>query len=250
MTTIDLNCDVGEGAGYDAEILEHVSSASIACGGHAGDAATMRATVTLAVARGVAVGAHPGMADPEGFGRRAVEVTPEEAYRLVREQVTALAEVATACGSTLSHVKPHGALYNLAATDAAVAEAVARAVHDLDARLVLFGLSGGCLLAAGERVGLRTASEVFADRGYRTDGTLVPRAAPGALVTDPAEAVRRTLRMARAGKVETVDGGEVEVRVDTICIHGDTPGVVYLAWSVHRALVSEGFAICPVRGAL
>lgn len=247
MASIDLNCDVGEGAAWDAQILESVSSANIACGVHAGDPATMRATVALAIARGVAVGAHPGLADPEGFGRRAVPVSPEEAYDLVSVQVAALAEVASASGTQLSHVKPHGALYNLAAIEVDVAEAVARAVYDLDTRLVLFGLSGSWLLTAGQRVGLKTASEVFADRGYLADGMLVPRAAPGALVTDLAEVVRRTVRMAREGKVETVDGGDIELRVDTICVHGDTPGAVDLARGVRLGLASNGFAIRSVR---
>ena len=246
MREIDLNCDVGEGFGADAEILEHVTSANVACGFHAGGPASMHATVTLAAARGVAVGVHPGLADPDGFGRRTARPTPEETYEIVVYQIGALGAFAAAAGIQLQHVKPHGALYNLAATDVRIAAAIARAVRDVDRRLVLFGLAGSRLIEAGVAEGLRTASEVFADRGYRPDGTLVPRGEPGALVTDPQEVVLRALRMAREGRVTAVNATALPVRADTICVHGDTPGAARLARALHDALIAEGLTLRAV----
>jgi 5-oxoprolinase (ATP-hydrolysing) subunit A len=243
MSHIDLNSDVGEGAGADAEILEQVTSANVACGFHAGDPASMRATVALALARGVAVGAHPGIADREAFGRGAARVSGREAYDLVVYQVGALAAFAAAAGTRLQHVKPHGALYNLAATDPEIAAAISRAVRDVDPGLALFGLAGSRLLAEGRASGLKTAGEVFADRGYRADGTLVPRTEPGALVEDAREAVRRAVRMAGEGRVRTVDGADLEIRADTICVHGDAPGAAGLARALRAALAAEGFTL-------
>lgn len=247
MREIDLNSDVGEGSGSDAEILGQVTSANVACGFHAGGPSSMRATVALAAARGVAVGAHPAFADPEGFGRRAERVSAEETYEIVLYQIGALGAFAAAAGVQLQHVKPHGALYHLAATDPEIARAIGHAVRDVDRRLVLVGLSGGRLLAAGRDAGLRTASEVFADRGYRADGTLLPRGEPGALVTDPEEVVQRAVRMAREGKVYAVDGSDVAVRAETICVHGDTPGAAPLARALKDALAAEGFTVRAVR---
>ena len=247
MREIDLNSDVGEGGGTDAEILAHVTSANVACGFHAGGPSSMRATVALAAARGVAVGAHPAFADPEGFGRRAERVSPEETYEIVLYQIGALSAFAAAAGIQLQHVKAHGALYNLAATDRETAAALAHAVRDVDRRLVLVGLSGSHLLAAGREAGLRTASEVFADRGYRSDGSLLPRGEPGALVTDPEVVVQRAVRMAREGKVFAVDGTDVTVRAETICVHGDTPGAATLARALKQALAAEGFTVRAVR---
>jgi 5-oxoprolinase (ATP-hydrolysing) subunit A len=246
MREIDLNCDVGEGGGADAEILAHVTSANVACGFHAGGPATMRATVALAAARGVAIGAHPGLADVDGFGRRAARPSPEETYEVVLYQIGALGAFTAAAGVQLQHVKPHGTLYNLAAADARIAAAIARAVRDVDRRLVLFGLAGSRLIEAGVAEGLRTASEVFADRGYRADGTLVPRDAPGALVTDPREVVLRAVRMAREGRVTAVTGATVGVRADTLCVHGDTPGAAVLARALREALVAEGLTLRAV----
>jgi 5-oxoprolinase (ATP-hydrolysing) subunit A len=233
---IDLNADVGESIGDDAGVLPFVSSANIACGFHAGNPTVMRSTVQLARHHRVAVGAHPGFQDLEGFGRREVQIGTAELENLVAYQIGALAAVAATEGVRLSHVKPHGALYNMAARDAVMAEAIARAVCAVDASLVLFGLSGSELIAAGERAGLRVASEVFADRGYWPDGSLAPRGTPGAVMTEVPEVVRRAVGMARGHTVTCVDGSIFSVRADTICIHGDTPGAASLARAVREAL--------------
>ena len=199
---IDLNCDMGESfgpwsMGADEQVMPHITSANIACGAHAGDPVVMRRTVRLAQASGVAVGAHPGFADLQGFGRREMSVDPAELEASLIAQVGALSAIARAEGAALQHVKPHGALYNLAAIDSPIAAAVARAVRDFDRRLVLFGLAGSHLLTAGREAGLRTASEVFADRAYQRDGKLLPRDEPGAVLTNPGEVVERAVRMAK-----------------------------------------------------
>jgi UPF0271 protein len=240
---IDLNADVGEGVGDDPGVLPSVSSANIACGFHAGNPALMRSTVQLARRHWVAVGAHPGFQDLEGFGRREMRVSTAELENLVAYQIAALAGVAALEGMRLSHVKPHGALYNMAARDAGMSDAIARAVRAVDASLVLFGLSGSELVAAGERAGLRVASEVFADRGYWPNGNLAPRGTPGAVMTDIEDVARRAVGMARDHAVTSVDGSSVSVRADTICIHGDTPGAAALARAVRSALIAAGIDI-------
>jgi UPF0271 protein len=245
---IDLNADVGESYGAyqygdDEGVLPCVSSANIACGFHAGDAAVMRSTVRLARRFGVAVGAHPGFQDLPGFGRREMHVGAAELESLVAYQIGALAAIAATEGALLSHVKPHGALYNMAARDAGMADAIARAVRAVDASLVLFGLSGSELIAAGERAGLRVASEVFADRAYRPNGSLAPRGTPGAVLTEVEDVVRRAVGMARGQPVTSVDGSSVSVRADTICIHGDTPGAAGLARTVRDALAAAGIDV-------
>ena len=240
---IDLNADVGEGVGDDPGVLPSVSSANIACGFHAGNPALMRSTVQLARRHWVAVGAHPGFQDLEGFGRREMRVSTAELENLVAYQIAALAGVAALEGMRLSHVKPHGALYNMAARDAGMSDAIARAVRAVDASLVLFGLSGSELVAAGERAGLRVASEVFADRGYWPNGNLAPRGTPGAVMTDIEDVARRAVGMARDHAVTSVDGSSVSVRADTICIHGDTPGAAALARAVRSALIAAGIDV-------
>jgi len=240
---IDLNADVGEGVGDDQGVLPFVSSANIACGFHAGNPALMSTTVQLSRRHGVAVGAHPGFQDLEGFGRREMRVSTAELENLVAYQIAALAGVAALEGMRLSHVKPHGALYNMAARDAGMSDAIARAVRAVDASLVLFGLSGSELVAAGERAGLRVASEVFADRGYWPNGNLAPRGTPGAVMTDIEDVARRAVGMARDHAVTSVDGSSVSVRADTICIHGDTPGAAALARAVRSALIAAGIDI-------
>ena len=239
---IDLNADVGEAIGDDEGVLPFVTSANIACGFHAGNPVIMRSTVQLSRRHGVAVGAHPGFQDLEGFGRRDMHVSTAELENLVAYQIGALAGVASTEGVRLSHVKPHGALYNMAARNAEMADAIARAVRAVDPSLVLFGLSGSQLIAAGERVGLRVASEVFADRGYWPDGSLAPRGTPGALVTEVEDVVRRALGMATGQAVDCVDGTTIHVKADTICIHGDTPGAADLARRVRAALTPVGVA--------
>jgi UPF0271 protein len=203
----------------------------------------MRATVELARAHGVAVGAHPGFADRDGFGRRELAISPAEAEDLVVRQIDALAHIAAAQGVRLQHVKAHGALYNMAARDESLAAAIARATASVDPSLVLVGLAGSHLITAGARAGLRTASEVFADRGYRRDGSLVPRDQPGALLEDVDLVVRRVLGMIRGRSVTAVDGTSVPIVVDTICVHGDTPGAVAFARQLRKALTAGGVVI-------
>jgi UPF0271 protein len=248
MASVDLNCDMGESfgpwrMGDDTAVLPHVTSASIACGFHAGDPTTMARTIREAMRNRVAIGAHPGLADLVGFGRRNMDVSHDEVYDMVLYQVAAIGGVARAHGGRLAHVKPHGALYNMAARGADLADAIARAVRDYDAGLVLFGLAGSELLRAAEARGLDTASEVFADRGYMPDGSLVPRSRPDAVVTDAAQAIARAVRMVREGRVTAVDDTDVAVRADTICIHGDGPHAVPFARMLRAALEREGVTV-------
>ena len=249
---VDLNADVGEsfGAysiGQDPILLPHITSANVACGFHAGDPGVMRITVALARQHGVAIGAHPGFADLAGFGRRELHATAQEVEDLVVYQIGALAGVAAAQGERLQHVKPHGALFNMAARDRTLADAVARAVAAVDRSLVLFGLAGSELVAAGERSGLRTASEVFADRAYAPDGTLVSRRTPGAVIQDAAVVIDRVVRMASEHAVAAIDGSVVRLQVDTICVHGDTPGAADLAARIRKALSGAGVAVKAIR---
>jgi len=250
MHTIDLNSDLGEGFGAwhmgdDAALLSVVTSANIACGFHAGDPSTIRRTVKRAVTHDVAIGAHPSLPDLQGFGRRRMEITPDEAYDLTLYQVGAVAAFAHAAGGRMHHVKPHGALYNMAAGDAPLARAIASAVRDFDADLVLYGLAGSELITAGESVGLAVASEVFADRAYRRDGTLVSRNEPGSVIHDEVQAVAQALDMMRDRRVLSVDGIWVPVVPDTVCVHGDTPSAVSLARALRTAFEREGFSLRP-----
>ncbi|MCL4747890.1 MAG: LamB/YcsF family protein [Burkholderiaceae bacterium] len=251
MPRIDLNCDMGEsfGAwsmGNDRDVLEHVDSANIACGFHAGDAGTMRRTVEAAHARGVSIGAHPGFPDLGGFGRRPMALGPDEVYDDVLYQVGALAGIARAQGARLAHVKAHGALYNMAAKDAALADAIASAVRDFDGSLILYGLAGSELIGAAARAGIRAASEVFADRSYQDDGTLTPRKQPGAMIEDVEQAIVQVRRMVLEGVVRSIAGKDVAVRADTLCIHGDQPGAVAFAKRIREELAREGVALGPI----
>jgi UPF0271 protein len=251
MKTLDLNCDMGEGLGAwkmgdDAALLDHVTSANIACGFHAGDPGTIHRTVELALKKGVAVGAHPSLPDLQGFGRRRMNVSAEEAYDMVLYQIGALAGFATACGGKLAHVKPHGALYNMAAKDGKLAQAIARAVKDFDPRLVLFGLAGSELVRAGEQAGLKTANEVFADRTYQADGSLTPRTQPDAMLHDAETAIAQVRRMVREGRVRSQQGSDVLVQADTLCIHGDEPNAVEFARRIRQALDADGVRVAPV----
>lgn len=254
MKTIDLNCDLGESFGAyrmgdDAGVLPYVSSANVACGAHAGDPSVMRRTVAAALEHGVAIGAHPGLPDLAGFGRREMRISPQEAYDLVIYQVGALAAFATAAGTALGHVKPHGALYNMACADAALAEPIARAVRDVDERLILFGLPGSELQRAAEGAGLRFAREAFADRAYTPGGSLVPRGTPGAVVEDPDEAVRRAVLIATERRVGTAGGGELRLEADTICVHGDRPDAARFARMLREGLERGGVRVAaPNRG--
>ena len=236
--TIDLNCDLGEGAGHDAELMPLITSANIACGAHAGDEATMHATVALAQRHGVAIGAHPSFDDREHFGRREITLTPREIHDLVRGQIEALRAM-----GPVWHVKPHGALYNLAARDDAVAEAVARAVHETDPALKLVTLPGSALERAGRARKLSTMAEVFADRTYQRDGSLTPRSRPDALIQDEAAAVAQVLRMVREGVVRATDGTDVAIRADTVCVHGDGPHAVEFARRLNAELRQAGITL-------
>ena len=257
---MDLNADVGEGrrgtAAHDSALadesvlMRHITSANVACGFHAGDPGVMRDTVALAASHGVAVGAHPGFPDLEGFGRREIQVAPADVEDFVAYQVGALAAIAAAQGVRLQHVKPHGALFNMAARDAALADAIARATAVIDRSLILFGLPGSELIAAGTRAGLRTACEGFADRAYEPDGSLVPRQHPWSVIDDTDAVVTRAVRMVCDGIVDAVDGSPITLRIDTLCVHGDTPGAAELAAQLRSALEAAGIVVMPVGRAL
>lgn len=241
MARIDLNCDLGEGGGHDGELMPWVTSANIACGIHAGDVDTMRAAVNLARQHGVAIGAHPSLNDRRNFGRKEMNVSAREVHLYVLTQTKLLQIIARQCGVRVGHVKPHGALYTLAARHPDLAEAVANAVHEVDPLLVLYGLADSCLLEAGRARGLQVASEVFADRTYQSDGSLTPRSQPGALIADEAAAVAQVLRMVTEGAVRATDGTDVSVKADTVCLHGDGPQSLALAEKVNGALKGAGF---------
>jgi UPF0271 protein len=248
---IDLNCDMGEGygawrVGQDDTLLDLVTSANIACGFHAGDPSIMERTVKAALSRGVSLGAHPSLPDLQGFGRRVMAIIPDEAYGLVLYQIGALDAFVRAAGGKLHHIKPHGALYNMAAKDATLADAVARAARDFDPGLILVGLSGSELLRAGRALGLVCASEVFADRGYEPDGSLTPRGSTAAMIEDAEVAVSRVLRMIREGVVCSRTGEDVMVQADTVCIHGDRPKALAFARWLRRALKEEGITVQTV----
>lgn len=246
MPRIDFNCDLGEGCGDDAAIVPHISSASIACGGHAGDDATMRATLRLCRLHGVAAGAHPGYADREQFGRRELALSADAITTLVGTQLARLAAIAAGEGVPLAHVKPHGALYNLAARDRTVADAIAAAVAGFDPSLILFGLSGSALPAAGSAAGLRVAHEVFAERGYAGDGQLLPRSTPGAVIESMEAAIEQARTLATSGTVTSVDGHRLRLRADTLCLHGDRLDAAAFARALRQALESSSVRILPV----
>lgn len=246
--TVDLNCDMGEsfGAfdiGNDEAIMPFVSSVNIACGFHAGDPAVMKKTVRLAMRHDVAIGAHPGLPDLQGFGRRTMAISPEEAYDMVVYQVGAIAAFVKSEGGVMQHVKPHGALYNMAATNTGLSEAIATAVYKVDPSLILYGLSGSELILAGEKIGLSVANEVFSDRTYQEDGTLTTRKHPNALITDPVLAVAQVMRMIKEGTVLSTSGLAVKIKADTVCIHGDGKFAVSFAQQLNAALKAEGMRI-------
>lgn len=243
---IDLNADVGEGSPADDALIPLVSSVNIACGAHAGDAATMARTVALAAAHDCAIGAHPGYADPEHFGRRALDLPTAAIHRLVAEQIEALAAHAHAAGTRLTHVKPHGALYNQAAREMDLALAIARAVHDVDPNLALVGLANSALIAAGRRLALRVAAEAFVDRRYEADGSLTPRDHPDALIEDPENAVQQVLAILRAGRLMTRTGQRVALSPDTFCVHGDSPAALALVRTLRERLAADGIAVHPL----
>jgi 5-oxoprolinase (ATP-hydrolysing) subunit A len=248
---IDLNCDLGESfgpwkMGADEAVMASITSANVACGFHAGDPSVMRRTIQMARAHGVAVGAHPGFQDLVGFGRRDVAASPDEVEDLVLYQVAAIAGVAGAEGVRLQHVKAHGALYNMAARNRPLADAIARATAAFDKSLILFGLPNSALLDAGRAAGLRVVAEAFADRSYEHDGSLTSRRQPNAIVHDPAVVVERVLRMAKDGSVVASDGSTVNLNAETVCVHGDTPGAADLVARIRDGLARAGVEVRPI----
>jgi UPF0271 protein len=246
---IDLNADLGEGCGSDEALLDLVSSANIACGWHAGGATAMRDCVRWAVQKGVAIGAHPSFHDPENFGRKEMDLPPDEIYAGVLYQLGALAAIAKAEGGRIAHVKPHGALYNQAARTPEIADAIAAAVRDFDPSLLVFGLANSGLIDAARRAGLVAIEEVFADRGYRADGSLVPRKEPGALLDDEDAVLERTLSMVRDQRVQAVSGDWVPLNAQTICLHGDGEHALAFARRIRGALADAGIGVRAAQAA-
>ena len=235
--SIDLNCDLGEidgiaGEMLDLQMMQYVSSINVACGGHAGDVNRIRKVAEWALNRSIAIGAHPGYADRSNFGRVVVPMSTREIHDLVVQQVSVVARIVTECGGRLHHVKPHGALYNLAATSRETADAIARAVHKIDSRCLISGLSGSQLILAADSAGLHAVHEIFADRNYAADGTLVPRQHPGAVLHDPSEIALRAAAIVESGKVTAIDGSQLVLNCESLCIHSDTPAAVSIAEAI------------------
>ncbi len=248
---VDLNCDLGESfgnytCGMDEEIIPYISSANVACGFHASDPLVMQKTVKTAKENQVCVGAHPGFPDLVGFGRRNMSLSAQEITAMIQYQIGALSAFCTAYGIKLQHVKPHGALYNMAVKDGQIAEAICKGIRAVDPGLILLGPAHSQLLLAAESCGLPTAKEVFADRAYEEDGTLVPRSRPGAVITDEAEAIARVISMVKNGTVVSITGKEIEVEADSICVHGDSPAALAFVRSIHQALDQEGIPVLPM----
>jgi UPF0271 protein len=251
MYTIDLNADLGEsfGAyniGQDSELLQWITSANIACGLHAGDPIVMERTVGLAQQRGIAIGAHPGFPDLQGFGRRNMVLAPMEVKAFLLYQIGALAAFVRSAGATLHHVKPHGALYTMAARDRNLARAIAEAVSVFDPNLSLMALAGSQMVEEGHALGISTIEEAFADRGYDKEGNLIPRSQPGAIIRDPQVVAIRAVQMIRSGFVQAVTGEQVPLSFQSLCIHGDNPNACAIAQAVHQAMVEEGIVLQAV----
>jgi 5-oxoprolinase (ATP-hydrolysing) subunit A len=248
MQSIDLNCDMGEAFGNypmpnDDILLDHITSANIACGFHAGDPEVMQHTVAMAIKKGVAIGAHPGLPDLQGFGRREMKITANEAYQMTIYQIGALYGFVKAAGGKLHHVKAHGALYNMAAKDAALAKAIVQAVHDFDSTLILYGLAGSEMIEAAKKIGIITASEVFADRTYQNDGSLTPRSQSNALITDEAQSIAQVLQMVKHQQVQSVSNKNIPLKAETLCLHGDGSHAVEFAKMINEKLKAEGITI-------
>ncbi len=252
MYYVDLNSDLGESfgnytLGMDEEVLKYVSSANVACGWHGGDPMVMEKTIAMAKEFGTAVGAHPGFPDLMGFGRRNMAVTPEEAKAYVKYQLGALMAFTQSHGMKIQHVKPHGAFYNMAAVDEKLAIAMCEAICDVDKDIIFMGLAGSKMISAAEKVGIPVASEVFADRAYNDDGTLVSRKLPGAVLKDKDLAIRRVIRMVKEGKVESINGNDIDIKADSICVHGDNPKALEFVKNIREALIAEGVEIRSLR---
>lgn len=248
MQSIDLNCDMGEAFGNypmpnDDILMDHITSANIACGYHAGDPEVMQHTVAMAIKKGVAIGAHPGLPDLQGFGRREMKIIANEAYQITLYQIGALYAFVKAAGGKLHHVKPHGALYNMAAKDAALAQAIVQAVHDFDPSLILYALAGSQMITAAEKVGLHTASEVFADRTYQDDGSLTPRSQSNAMITDEKQSVEQVLLMVKQQQVVSTNNNPIQLKAETLCLHGDGAHAVEFARMINQKLKAEGITV-------
>jgi 5-oxoprolinase (ATP-hydrolysing) subunit A len=240
---VDLNCDLGEGMNSDKLIMPFISSVNVACGYHAGDEKTIWKTIELAVKNNVAVGAHVSFLDKDNFGRTEIKLPAEQIYELVEQQLIIIKEIADSFNVKIHHVKPHGALYNMSARDEVVAKVIAESIKDFDANLILFGLSGSYSINKAEKTGLKTASEVFADRTYQDDGTLTSRSMPDALIEDADKAVKQTLQMIKKGTVTSVSGKEIPIKVETVCIHGDGEHAVEFAQRIFSTFQKEGIKI-------
>ena len=253
MYRIDINSDIGELEGEesrasDREIMKHVTSVNLACGYHAGSKEIMISTLETAAELDVAVGVHPGFPDRENFGRTNMIMSPEEVKAIVKEQIRILQELATEKGIMLQHVKPHGALYNMSAKDPEKALAIAEAIYESDKDLMFMGLSGSEHIKAAEAIGLRSISEVFGDRAYMDDGSLAPRSMEGAVIHDPDEVIARVLRMAKEGMVRSINGKDIPIKADSICVHGDTPEAIEFVSKIRAALEEEGATVlCPCK---
>jgi 5-oxoprolinase (ATP-hydrolysing) subunit A len=246
MLTVDINCDMGEGIGHDEAIMPFISSANIACGYHAGDEETMKQTIRLALEKKVSIGAHPSFFDRKNFGRVEMNLRVDEIYDLVILQLRAIDRIIKEHNTVLHHVKPHGALYNMSARDPHISRAIAQAVKDFDHDLVLFVLSGSHSKELADELGLKTASEVFADRTYQDDGSLTPRSQPNALIDDPGQAVQQALQMVTQRTVTTVTGKTISIVADTICIHGDGHHATQFAKAINQELKTQGVQIKSV----
>ena len=251
MFKVDLNCDLGESfgnykLGLDEEVIKYISSANVACGFHASDPLVMAHTVKLAKEASVCVGAHPGFPDLVGFGRRNMNVSPKEAKAMIQYQIGALDAFCKAAGIKIQHVKPHGALYNMAGKDLKLAEAICEGIYEVNPNLILLALSGSEMVKAAQNIGLKVAREAFADRAYEEDGSLVARTKEGAMITDEEEAIKRVVKMVKENKVEAITGKEIYIKVDSICVHGDGPKALEFVKKINNRLATENIKITPI----
>lgn len=251
MYKVDLNSDLGESfgcykIGMDEEVLKHITSANIACGFHAGDPIQMDKTVKLAMENNVQIGAHPGFMDVIGFGRREMKISKDEVKAYVKYQLGALNSFVISNGAKIQHVKAHGALYNMAAKDYDISLSIAQAVYEVDKNIILLGLANSSIIDAGKAVGLRVANEVFADRAYNSDGTLVSRSLEGSIIYDPNIAIKRVIKMVKENKVEDINGKNIDIKADSICVHGDNPKAIEFVKRIRSELIKEGINICCI----
>ncbi len=252
MKCIDLNSDIGESfgnyyLGMDSEVLKYITSANIACGWHAGDPLVMEKTVKYSNKANVSIGAHPGFLDLMGFGRRNIAVSKEEIYTYVKYQLGAMMGFAKSNGTKVQHLKPHGAMYNMSAVDYKLARGISEAVYEIDSDIILVGLANSQLIKAGKDVGLKVANEVFADRAYNDDGTLVSRKIDGAVIKDEKVAIERVVKMIKESRVTSITGKEIEIKSDTVCVHGDNPKAVQFVKEIRERFIKENIKVCSMR---